>query len=431
MKKIKLCFIGGGSPYVPVIIDGLSKYAISSVISEVVLYDENAERLRIISKFCSEIIRRSGIDIKISVAQGEKEFPKGIECFVNIFRVGGLAARHYDEFIGKENRIVGQESQGYGGFASAMRNIRLLKKLAPYIKSDSPNALFVNVTNPSGIMTGAALQLGLKAVGICDVPFSMKEKVSDIVGLEYSDLDFDYIGLNHLSWITSVRHNRNELLTNFLEKKDLADKLALFRQSNIPIPMAGTGFVRSIAAIPSSYLSYYYQEREIVEWQLQQKHTRAQMLVAINNEVLNLYDALCFEDWPNFIITKRGAFLLGNTVARFIADYFLNDIRQQHTVCLRNNGKFPWLANDSVVESSVSIHGKEIVEHKIQKLPCQHILGLTRIVAEYERLVIDCALKDDWGLAVEALVTHPLIRSVSLSEKLVKETRKIHRIYLD
>lgn len=431
MEKIKLCFIGGGSPYVPVIVDGLSKHTISSVISEIILYDEDAERLRIISKFCREIFRRSCINIRISVAQGEKEFPIGIGCFVNIFRVGGLAARHYDEFIGKENGIVGQESQGYGGFASAMRNIRLLQNLAPYIKSGSPNALFVNVTNPSGIMTGAALKLGLNAVGICDVPFSMKKKVSDIVGFAYSDLDFDYIGLNHLSWITSVRYAGNELLSDILARKDLTDKLALFRQRNIPIPMTGTDFVRSIVAIPSSYLSYYYQEKEIIEWQSRQEQTRAQLLVAVNNEVFDLYDAQCFEKWPNFIITKRGAFLLGDTVARFIADYFLNDVHQQHTVCLRNNGKFHWLSDDSVVEVSVSICDKEIVEHKIQNLPSRHILGLTRIVAEYERLVIDCALEDNWGMAVEALATHPLIGSVSLSEKLVKETREIHRIYLD
>lgn len=433
MKKIKICFIGGGSPYVPVIIDSLSKYTMSNIISEIILYDEDIERLRIISKFCQEIFSRNNRDIKISVTHGMEEFPKDIECFINIFRVGGLMARHYDEYIGAKNGIVGQESQGYGGFASAMRNIILLKKLAPYIKSYSPSSLFVNVTNPSGIMTGAALKLGLNAVGICDVPFSMKKTASSIVGIEYDSLDFDYIGLNHLSWITSIRHNGSELLTDVLKKENqnLTDQLTLFKQSNIPIPMTSIDFVRSISAIPSSYLSYYYQEKEIVNWQSHQVNTRAQALMAVNNEIFKLYDALCFEDWPNFIITKRGAFLLGDTVARFIADYFLNEVQQQHTVCLKNDGRLPWLANDSIVECSISICDRKIVQHNIQNLPCSHIIGLTQVISEYEKLAIDCAIKEDWQLAVEALVTHPLIGSVSLAEKLVKETRDIHRNYLN
>ena len=427
---INIAFIGGGSPYVPVIIHGICSSMEYDCIKKIVLYDIDQLRLKIISKYCDALIKKFGFQIEISLTNVWDSSLDNLDLFINIFRVGGMEARHYDELIGAENNIVGQESQGYGGFASALRNINLLKTIVPKIKNGSPNSLFLNVTNPSGIMTGAALKLGLNAVGICDVPYSMKKQVATFASISMEQLKISYLGLNHLGWIIDVEQREKSIFDSFISSKKLSELLKLLKQNNIPFPADCEKLVRAIKALPSSYLTYYYYQDKIIEYQKQEKETRAQKLIDVNKEIFKFYKSLNLEELSNFIKEKRGAFLLGEAVAKFILNKFCFDINTDHIICQRNDKTISWLEEDSIIETNVLINDSgEIIPQQIEVPICNHIKSLMQVVSVYENLTIEAGLNMDKEKMLEALVTHPLIATIELSKMLIEKTIQIHSKY--
>lgn len=77
---------------------------------------------------------------------------------IHLYRAVPADYRERQELKARELGLVGQETQGFGGAASAMCNIAALREIAPHARARCPEALHVIVTNPTGVMTAAALR---------------------------------------------------------------------------------------------------------------------------------------------------------------------------------------------------------------------------------------------------------------------------------
>ena len=53
-------------------------------------------------------------------------------------RVGGMAARREDEYLGKRHGLVGQETTGVGGMAKALRTIPVILGIARHMRELAP-----------------------------------------------------------------------------------------------------------------------------------------------------------------------------------------------------------------------------------------------------------------------------------------------------
>ncbi len=119
--------------------------------------------------------------------------------------MGGMAARERDEQLGREFGLIGQETVGVGGFANALRTIPVALDIAADVARHAPDATLLNFTNPAGLVTEAICRYGdVPAIGLCNVPWTVKAQVARALRVEASAVDFDYVGLNHLSWIRGV-----------------------------------------------------------------------------------------------------------------------------------------------------------------------------------------------------------------------------------
>ena len=254
----KITFIGGGSAYIPLIIEEFSNDKRFSSLEKIVFVAPSRTKVGMVSSFCKALFEAKGKYPQIIISERVDGTISGSDLIFGIFRSGGLEARHRDETLGNDLGILGQESQGFGGFSSALRNLAILKEIVPVIKETCPNALYINITNPSGIMTSAACKLGLNAIGICDVPYAMKTKIVKFLQLEENKVEMDYIGLNHLGWITELRYGGKSILDKVLNSSKLQTMLKEIKQRNIPYIEIDLDFLKSIHAIPSSYLYYYY-----------------------------------------------------------------------------------------------------------------------------------------------------------------------------
>ena len=83
----------------------------------------------------------------------------------------------------------------------------------------NPNVMVFNFTNPAGLVTQALRNQGYSFVyGICDAPSGFLRQVAALYDLEYSDLKVQLIGLNHLSYFTSVKKDGREILSEILSQ---------------------------------------------------------------------------------------------------------------------------------------------------------------------------------------------------------------------
>ena len=115
-----------------------------------------------------------------------------------------------------------------------------------------PNAWLINFSNPSGMIAEAVLNHSkIKMMGLCNVPINMIDSLKK--RLSIPEAEVEYVGLNHLSWITSIKYHGIDYL-----QKAIKEGINSEAMKNIPASGFTVDLIKTIGAIPSSYLEYYY-----------------------------------------------------------------------------------------------------------------------------------------------------------------------------
>ncbi len=166
---------------------------------------------------CRHVVVRRGQGLKVSTSFDAVEAIKGADYIVTTIRAGGDHSRVVDEEIALNAGVIGQETTGAGGFSMAVRTIPVLMEYCELIKTHAPHAWIFNFTNPSGLVTQALKNAGYeRIIGICDAPSSTKFRMAKQLGVTQDQLSVEFFGLNHLSWIQSVKVEGREILQELL-----------------------------------------------------------------------------------------------------------------------------------------------------------------------------------------------------------------------
>lgn len=412
----------------PLLVNALANMPVSAVTGELCLMDQSEDRLRVISNFCKGLVQRSESRMQISTTSSLDQALEGADIVITMYRSGGLEARHLDESIGIEHGVIGQETQGFGGFASALRNIAILKSIVAGMQTRCPNAWLINITNPTGILTRAGIELGAKSIGICELPYKMRLAFAASLGVPSDSVEISYVGLNHLGWVYDVKVNRESVFDTILTTH-LDEVLASTKAANIPLSIEEVMWVQSLRAIPSPYLSYYYQREQILDLLRRDSRSRAQDVIAINDELMSEYESLNFTKWQE-LAKKRGGYPLGDATSALVADLLNAGMKGTHVILIQNQNIFPELPRSVVVETPVQIINgvPEPILH-VENLN-KHMLGLISVVAAYEALTVQAGITGDYGVALQALGTHPLVPTTRLAETLLKTALDTFRPYL-
>lgn len=441
----RITILGGGSLYLPVIIKEIIPFLKNTLINEIYLVDINDNNLDLIVNFCKLVVKKIHSDIKICGSTNLNDALPNSLLVITMYRVGGSNARYSDELIGKKYSL-GQETQGYGGFASFLRNVSPLKNLILLMKKYCPDAWLLDITNPTGIMTRAAIDLGSKKViGVCELPFNLRKAIAQILNIDVFVPKIYYAGLNHLGWVYKIKINNKKItnkilknnildifkkgcpnsIINFLTESNLLSKL--FNYINREFDKSKTIF--------SPYLIFYYYFNEISIFQKKTSWTRAKTVETENNILKNEYlNKKINGKWEN-ILKQRGGFLLGETIGPIIHDMLqIKKSNKIHIVCTKNNGVIPFLPNNAVVEIPCRINWQEVKPMK-QKNPLngkdkKEIRELIKKVAKYETLTSKSGISGSPELALNALTTHPMINSKETAEILLEITLNKYKKYL-
>lgn len=431
MKELKIAVIGGGSSYTPELIDGFIKRSQELKVKEIHLVDieEGKEKLEIVGALAKRMISKAGLDTEVILTLDRRSAIKNADFVLTQFRVGGLKAREKDELIPLKYNCLGQETTGAGGFAKALRTIPVIMDICKDIEELSPNAWLINFTNPAGLVTEAVLRYtNTKVIGLCNVPITMKKTTAKMLNVDENRLKMEIIGLNHLSWARKVYLDGNDITDEVVEMNLDSDMLNMKNISNLEW---NKNFLKSLRMIPSPYLRYYYMTDEMVINEKKDLEngsgSRAQKVMAIEKELFSIYKDEQLDTKPIQLEQRGGAYYSDAAVSLINSIY--NNKKEIHTVNIRNNGAITNLADDIVIECDAivdSTGARAITQGKLEN----ELLGLVSIVKSYELLTAEAATSGDYGKALLALSTHPLIPSIDIAERILNDILRENEKYL-
>ncbi len=422
MKEINVTVIGSGSTYCPELVDGFLQRKDSLKLKKLVLMDIDERKRTIVGGLCERMIRRAGLDTEVVMTDDLDASLVGADFVVTQIRVGKLPARYLDESIPVKYGLIGQETTGIGGFFKALRTIPVIGNICKKIEEICPDAWLINFTNPSGIITDYVLNnTKVKCIGLCNVPIDMIDDIKENVG---SDAKITYLGLNHLSWITSVIDGNGEEVLYKLFDEGFAPKV----MANIVDDGFDTDCLRACGGWPSSYLQYYYNRNAKLKHLKEDKRTRAQVCMEIEEQLLKMYrdENLCVKP---ALLDKRGGHKYSLAACSLI-DSIANDRHDVHVVNVLNNGTLPFMEDDDVVEIAAVIGADGAKPVPVSHTWTRHMVALMTAVKTYEKYAIEAAVNGDDRAAYNAMMVHPLIGDFENSVACYKEMKDAHREFL-
>src|SRR5690242_4595542 len=98
--RMKMAVIGGGSTYTPELMNGLLERADSFPLGELWLMDEDHDRLAVVGGFAQRMAAAHGALFKVVLTGDRREAIRGASYVLTQVRVGRMAARRADEYLG-------------------------------------------------------------------------------------------------------------------------------------------------------------------------------------------------------------------------------------------------------------------------------------------------------------------------------------------
>jgi 6-phospho-beta-glucosidase len=426
MARIKLAYIGGGSTRAAGTMASLIEQGANFASSEVVLIDLDEERLGVVGAIARKMARARGLDLTITTTTSRRDGLRDCDAVLTSYRPGGFEARYLDESIPLKFGVIGQETQGPGGFFMALRSIHVMRGIIEDMEAICPGGRLFNYTNPVNIVSEAVTHhTSIPTVSLCEGPIVSNREYVALAGLDPDLLDAASIGLNHGSW--SVRH--------IYDGQDLMPILAqgyerLRREEDGPSEeMRLLRLAVEMGSLPSSYFQYYYYKDEILAELLTKPTTRAQDIMASVPDYWAHYREQAASDDPVLDPARSRGGINELELGLDVMDAVYNDRKEVWYVNVPNRGSVAGFPDDLVVETLGYVDRTGVTPLAMGPLP-RHLSGLVMMLGEYQALTAEAAWSGTRRDAVRALASHPLVYSLEKALAIYDELAAAHRAWL-
>lgn len=419
---IKIAIIGSGSTYTPELIEGLINRRDSLPLDELYLMDIDERKRTIVGGLGQRMIAAAGMDTKVILTDNLEEALTGASFVLAQIRVGKLPARILDEKIPVKYGMIGQETNGIGGFFKGMRTIPEILKITKTMEKCCPDAWLINFSNPSGMIAEAVLNNSpIKMMGLCNVPINSVDSVRKQLNLPKESY-VEYLGLNHLAWITKVEYQGKDYLQ---EAMDAGLNSATMK--NIPTLGFSKEEIKTAGAIPTCYLEYYYHRDDKLKHCLEHEKSRGETCLEIEENLLEIYSNAELHVKPE-LLSKRGGSRYSEAAINLV-DAIYNDKKEVHVVNILNKGAIPFMDDNDAVEVNAII-GKDGATPIMTNYQNKHIEELMKTIKAYEKHAVKAALTGDVDEALRALMINPLVFDAHKARNCFNELAIAHKAYL-
>ncbi len=336
-----------------------------------------------------------------------------------------MQARRNDEYLGNKYGLIGQETTGIGGLAKALRTIPQILTIVEEMRTSAPDAILLNFTNPSGLITQAVKMHApeICIAGVCNGPYNSKVEIVELLNkhsncqIDLHEVEVDLLGLNHLSWIRGFKNNGIEIWPEVLE----------IYSKYIPEDRWDNETLAILGMIPSNYLRYYYYTQRMLALQKSWPPSRAEEVMEVEKILLTYYSDSANVLPPESLMKRGGAFY--STVATELINAHYNDLGNNHIVNVCHNGAIASWPKEWVLEMQCKVDAQGFHPLSAEPLP-PAFFGLLSAVKSYEILVAQAALTGDRQAICQALLVHPLGPDADKIPSLFDELVEINKKYI-
>jgi 6-phospho-beta-glucosidase len=437
---MKITLVGAAGIRTPLLVHGLSGLGGNVHLDELAFWDTDLERMKTIKRVADAMGKRSGIRARLTAYSDPEAALEGADYVISSIRVGGIEARIKDETIALAHGLVGQETVGAGGFACAMRNLSNMLEYAHLIERVAPKATVINFTNPVGIISQGLLNhSSVNVIGVCDTPLETFEAIAHALDRNPFELRFDYLGLNHLGWVRSIRdENGLELLPKVLASPEIIRKC--YRHGLFPAK-----FIQQLGLLPTEYLYFYYFTQAAYENTKHSGQSRGQAIAAMNARLFQTLaqtpESKLIEVYENYLRERNASYFSIEATAgaqrrenqelysefsgyEKIALLVLQALHAEKPslipLTVRNGGAMVDLQADDAVELPCEVSSRGIRVPSVGRAP-EVVRPLLLQVKEYERLPVRASVEHSRELALAALEKNPLVGRPDVAKQVLAE----------
>jgi alpha-galactosidase len=426
--------------------------------STLALVDHNSETLETVKRLADRLNREWDSDITISAHTHHQDALEDASFVVSAIEVGareGLWRQDFDIPLRVGVRQPYAENGGPGGFAHAARNIGPVLKIAGDMERACPNAWFINFTNPMiRICDAVNRHSRIKAVGLCHQIFigytlvgialarDLGLTIPDgITGMHadpmqaplhnqvkkqiVSRVDIRAAGLNHFSWILSIRDRQTgedlyplfrkrffELDPNFEPlTRRVYDAFGLF-------PVPGDSHLCEYLPWVSDPVTKPWEKYHLplYDWDLNAnvrefEHVRLKEMADGQTTISGLEDT-----------DSEGALEMIENIAGAGTHYHL-------AANLPNAGQIENLPFGATVETPVVVDGGGIHPVQVGVLP-EPIAEILRREVTTARLCVDAAVEGSREKALQCLLLDPVVNDFELARQILEGYLTCYKEYL-
>lgn len=395
--------------------------------SEVVLIDLVPERLAIVERLATRMARARGLDIRFRSTTDLRAGLTDVDAVLSSYRPGGFEARVLDERIPLEHGIIGQETQGPGGFFMALRSIHVLQNILDTLAQVAPRARIFNYTNPVNIVAQAAtMHSDIPFTSFCEGTYDFPREIAAAAGLDPSRISARMIGLNHTTWSVSSDYDGQDAMVAIERAwEGMRDEPGVHPHDRRFVELAVT-----MGAIPAQYLRYYYFHDEILAELRAKGTTRAEDIISWVPDYWAHYTEQADSDDPVLDPARSRGGIFELELALDAIDSTYNDLGLVLPVNTPNRaGTLIGFPQDLVVEVFARVDGAGVHPEPMPALP-RHVRGLIGLLGEYQWLTAEAAWSGTRRDAIRALASHPWVLDLHRAEALYDEMAAAHRAHL-
>lgn len=419
MSKQKIVLIGAGS-----LTFGLG--TVGSIINNetlsgatICLHDINEETLEVVTRTCNSALEKKGLDFTIESTTDRKEALKNSTFIINSMEITprfGLLRWDFEFPIMYGSTQITGENGGPGGLFHSLRVIPPILDICEDIQKISPDAFFINFSNP---MSRICLAIKRKFpnqrfVGLCHEIVNAIVWLPRILGTPFKSLYIKAGGLNHFGVVLEAKYRD----TGKDAYPDIRQKApAVLDEINKETDVALIKYILE----KYEYLPYttdnHYGEYISWAWEVANLYHGRQFW-----EGYEKYSAKTFERMKRAIDRGEGSRLVragGERAIPIIEGILNNDNHLEFSVNLPNDGIITNLPEDLVVECPAIVTNKGLQGVKLGEYP-KGLAALLNTQAAVQDLVVEALLTKSKKIALQALLADPVVNSASQAERILE-----------
>jgi alpha-galactosidase len=426
--------------------------------STLALVDRNQSSLDIAKRLADRLNREWDSQMTIRAHTHHREALEGAQFVVSAIEVGareGLWRKDFEIPLKHDVRQPYAENGGPGGFAHAARNLGPVMEIVHDMEQACPDAWFVNFTNPMiRICDAVNRHSRIKAVGLCHQIYIGYTMVGVALAREYGIevppeltgmhaavdqaaaqeqikkqivplVDIRAAGLNHFTWILSLR-----------DRKSGEDLYPLFRKRFLELDPKFEPLTRDVFStfglFPVSgdthlceYLPWV-SDPQTKPWERYDiKLYDWDLMAAVREFELDRLNEMAHGNLTieGLLDTdSEGALEMIETIAAAGTHYHL-------AANLPNAGQIANLPLGATVETPVIVDGAGVHPVHVGSLP-DPIAELCRRETTVAQLCVDSALEGSREKALQCLLLDPVITDIETAEKVLDDYLTAYKEFL-